>query len=51
MIGRRLKRTLLQYVFVGKSPFAGLPAHMNFSNYMNPLSARPPANDTVLLAC
>lgn len=42
----------LQYVFVGKSPFAGLPAHMNFSNYMNPApSAGPPANDTVLLAC
>jgi hypothetical protein len=42
----------LQYVFVGRSPFAGLPAGMNFSNFMAGAS-RPglPRNQTVSLTC
>ena len=42
----------LQYVFVGRSPFAGLPAHMNFSNYIaDPNRPGPPRNQTVSLGC
>lgn len=42
----------LQYVFVGNSPFAGLPAHMNFSNYMSaPRRAGPARDQTVTLGC
>jgi hypothetical protein len=42
----------LKYVFVGQSPFAGLPAKMNFSNFMTGAS-RPgqPNGQTVSLAC
>jgi hypothetical protein len=42
----------LQYVFVGTSPFQGVPADQNFSGYMSGAS-RPalPANQTVRLAC
>jgi len=41
----------LQYVFVGRSPFSSLPAHMNFSNIMFGSHASPAANQTVLLGC
>jgi hypothetical protein len=42
----------LQYVFVGRSPFAGLPAKMNFSNFMTGASRPgPPSDQTVSLAC
>jgi len=42
----------LQYVFVGRSPFQGLPANMNFSHYMVGASRPgPPPNQTVSLAC
>jgi hypothetical protein len=42
----------LQYVFVGKSPFQGLPAHLSFKNYVTG-AARPgpPPNQTVSLDC
>ena len=42
----------LQYVFVGTSPFAGVPANMNFAGYMS-APDRPglPANQTVHLSC
>lgn len=42
----------LQYVFVGHSPFEGVPAHMNFSGYISG-AARPglPAHQTVSLTC
>ncbi len=42
----------LQFVFVGRSPFQDLPAHMNFSNFMFG-SGRPgmPRNQTINLAC
>jgi hypothetical protein len=40
----------LQYVFVGRSPFAGLPTNLNFSNFMTG-AARPgpPRDQTVSL--
>jgi hypothetical protein len=42
----------LQYVFVGVSPFQGLPAHMSFRNFMSaPHRPPPPKNQTVSLAC
>jgi hypothetical protein len=48
--GRSYSR--LQYVFVGRSPFQGLPAHMNFSNFMVGASRpHPPRNQTVSLTC
>lgn len=42
----------LQYIFVGRSPFQGLPAHQNTSNFMTAPS-RPglPVNQTVSLTC
>lgn len=42
----------LQYVFVGRSPFTGVPAHVNFSGFISG-AARPglPANQTVSLTC
>jgi len=42
----------LQYMFVGRSPFAGLPANVNFSNFMTG-AARPgpPRDQTVSLTC
>lgn len=42
----------LQYMFVGRSPFASLPANMNFSNFMVG-SSRPgqPQDQTVSLTC
>ena len=42
----------LQYVFVGHSPFHGVPAHMSFSGFISG-PGRPglPANQTVSLAC
>jgi hypothetical protein len=42
----------LQYVFVGRSPFQGVPAHMSFSGYMSG-AGRPglPAHQTVSLTC
>jgi hypothetical protein len=42
----------LQYVFVGHSPFQGVPAHMNFSGFISG-AGRPglPANQTVSLTC
>jgi hypothetical protein len=42
----------LQYVFVGTSPLAGVPAKQNFSGYMSGAD-RPqlPANQTVRLTC
>jgi hypothetical protein len=44
--------TTLRYVFIGGSPWAGVPADMKTSNYIagagRPL---PPANQTVELAC
>ena len=42
----------LQYMFVGRSPFAGLPANVNFSNFMTG-AARPgpPHDQTVSLTC
>lgn len=42
----------LQYVFVGGSPFAGLPANVTSSNYISaPGRPIPPANQTVSLTC
>jgi hypothetical protein len=42
----------LQYVFVGGSPFAGIPANVKFSNFMaDPSRSGPPANQTVSLTC
>jgi hypothetical protein len=42
----------LQYVFVGPSPFQGLPAHLTFRNFMaGPGRPHPPKNQTVSLAC
>jgi hypothetical protein len=42
----------LQYVFVGRSPFSGLPANMNFSNFMFGTGRAGPArNQTVALGC
>lgn len=42
----------LQYVFVGTSPFNGMPAHPNFSNYISaPDRAGPARNQTVTLGC
>lgn len=42
----------LQYVFVGRSPFQGLPAHMNFSHFMvGAARPGPPPNQTVSLTC
>jgi len=42
----------LQYMFVGRSPFAGLPANVKFSNFMTG-AARPgpPHDQTVSLTC
>jgi hypothetical protein len=44
--------TRLQYVFVGRSPFQGVPAHLNFSGYISG-AGRPglPAHQTVSLTC
>ncbi len=42
----------LQYVFVGGSPFAGLPADVTSSNFISaPGRPVPPANQTVSLSC
>jgi hypothetical protein len=42
----------LQYVFVGASPFQGLPAHVSFRNFMDaPGRPHPPRNQTVSLTC
>ncbi|HEY6274858.1 MAG TPA: hypothetical protein VIX86_00865 [Streptosporangiaceae bacterium] len=41
----------LQYVFVGPQPFAGLPASMNFSNFMAGSGRPGPGNQTVSLSC
>jgi hypothetical protein len=42
----------LQYVFVGRSPFAGLPANMNFANFMaGPSRPGLPHDQTVSLTC
>ena len=42
----------LQYVFVGRSPFAGLPASVSFSNFMVGASRPgPPHDQTVSLSC
>jgi hypothetical protein len=42
----------LQYVFVGGSPFAGLPANVTTSNDMaGPGRPLPPADQTVSLTC
>ena len=42
----------LQYVFVGGSPFSGLPASVNTSNFIAaPGRPLPPANQTVPLGC
>ncbi len=42
----------LQYVFVGGSPFAGLPADVTSSNFISaPGRSVPPANQTVSLSC
>jgi hypothetical protein len=42
----------LQYVFVGRSPFSGLPADMNFSNFLFGTGRVGPARDqTVTLGC
>lgn len=42
----------LQYVFVGRSPFQGVSAHLKFSGYISG-AARPdlPAHQTVSLTC
>jgi hypothetical protein len=42
----------LQYVFVDGSPFAGVPAEENFSNFMaDPTRSGPPHDQTVSLTC
>jgi hypothetical protein len=42
----------LQYVFVGRSPFQGLPAHLSFKHYMVGADRPgPPPNQTVSLTC
>jgi hypothetical protein len=42
----------LQYVFVDGSPFAGIPANENFSNFMaDPSRSGPPPDQTVRLTC
>jgi hypothetical protein len=41
----------LQYVFVGRSPFQGLPAHMNFANFDVGTSRPSPGNQTTSLSC
>jgi hypothetical protein len=42
----------LQYVFVGRSPFAGLPANVSTANDMaDPGRALPPRDQTVSLTC
>jgi hypothetical protein len=42
----------LQYVFVGRSPFQSVPAHMNFSGFVSG-AGRPglPAHQTLSLSC
>jgi hypothetical protein len=42
----------LQYVFVGRSPFQGVPANVKFKNFMVGASRPgPPRNQTVSLTC
>ena len=42
----------LQYVFAGRSPFAGLPANVSFPNFMTGASRPgPPHDQTVSLTC
>jgi hypothetical protein len=41
----------LQYVFVGHSPFQGVPANMKFTNFMDAASRPPPGNQTTSLTC
>lgn len=42
----------MQYVFVGRSPFAGPPIKMNFANFITgPARPGPPRNQTVRLSC
>ena len=44
--------SVLRYVFVKGSPWPGVPADMNTSNYIaGPDRALPPANQTVSLTC
>jgi hypothetical protein len=42
----------LQYVFVGRSPFQGLPAHLKFTHFMvGAARPGPPPHQTVSLTC
>jgi hypothetical protein len=42
----------LQYVFVGTSPFQGVPANISFKNFIaGPMRPEPPLNQTVGLSC
>src|ERR1700761_2642809 len=44
--------SVLRYVFVNGSPWPGVPANMNTSNYMAaPNRSLPPANQSVSLIC
>jgi hypothetical protein len=44
--------SLLRYVFVDGSPWPGVPANLNTSNYLaGPGRTLPPANQTVSLTC
>jgi hypothetical protein len=44
--------TRLQYVFVGKSPFQGVPADVSFKHFISGQGRPgPPRNQTVSLAC
>jgi hypothetical protein len=42
----------LKYVFVGRSPFQGIPANISFKNYITGAGRPgPPRNQTVSLTC
>jgi hypothetical protein len=41
----------LQYMFVGRSPFQGLPAHMDFRNFMSAPHRPSPGDQRVKLTC
>ena len=51
--GRAMAYSRLQYVFVGGSPFSGMPANSgNYSDFIAaPDRPTPPANQVVSLTC
>jgi hypothetical protein len=44
--------SMLQYVFVGRSPFLGIPSNISFKNFVTGAGRPgPPRNQTVSLTC